>query len=58
MAKLISKRKVLTAPSLIKFLKIVSDIRKDWNFARDEVGGPWFRGQQRPALRYAVMLPG
>jgi hypothetical protein len=46
MPKSVVKRD-LTAPSLTKFLKIVGKIREDWNFARDDVGGPWFRGQQR-----------
>src|ERR1035437_5155626 len=47
MTKTIGKKKVLTAPSLIKFLKIVSEIRDDWSFARDEGGGACFRVQQR-----------
>jgi hypothetical protein len=47
MAKSNTRADVLTAPSLTKFLKIVSKIREEWNFARDDVGGPWFRGQQR-----------
>jgi FRG domain len=47
MAKSIKSNKLLMAPSLIKFLRIVSGIRDDWDFARDDVGGPWFRGQQR-----------
>ncbi len=41
------KRKVWTAPTLTEFLKIVGKTRDEWNFARDDVGGPWFRGQQR-----------
>lgn len=47
MTKSTSKSKSITAPSLAKFLKIVSEIRSDWSFERDDVGGPWFRGQQR-----------
>jgi len=47
MAKSIGDKKLLTAPSLARFLKIVSEIRGDWNFGREDVGGPWFRGQQR-----------
>jgi hypothetical protein len=47
MAKSLHSRAVVTAPGLTDFLKIVSKIRENWNFARDDVGGPWFRGQQR-----------
>ena len=25
----------------------MSEMRKDWNFGREDIGGPWFRGQQR-----------
>jgi hypothetical protein len=42
-AKSVNKKKALTARSLTKFLKIVGEIREDWNFTRDDVGGPWFR---------------
>ena len=41
------KKKVSTAPTLTEFLRIVGKTRDEWNFARDDVGGPWFRGQQR-----------
>jgi len=47
MVKSALKNNLLIATSMARFLKIVSDLRKDWNFDRDEVGGPWFRGQQR-----------
>jgi hypothetical protein len=47
MAISVIKKKVWTAPTLTEFLKIVGKTRDEWNFARDDVGGPWFRGQQR-----------
>ena len=47
MAKSVTQEKVWTAPNLSEFLKIVGETRYEWNFARDDVGGPWFRGQQR-----------
>lgn len=33
--------------SLEKFLRTVSKIRSSWSFEKDDVGGPWYRGQQR-----------
>jgi hypothetical protein len=38
---------VLAAESLSGFLNLVDGIRSKWNFDRDAIGGPWFRGQQR-----------
>jgi len=53
------KTKAKTAPviadSLEAFLKLTSQTRNDWDFERDDVGGPWFRGQQRKHWR---LLPG
>ncbi|MGO9777922.1 MAG: FRG domain-containing protein [Terracidiphilus sp.] len=37
----------LTTQTLVEFLKLISDIRKAWDFDRDDVSKPWFRGQQR-----------
>jgi hypothetical protein len=37
----------LVAPDLQTFLRLVSKLRTKWEFAKDDVGGPWYRGQQR-----------
>ena len=36
-----------SAKGLEQFLKLVSEIRVAWEFQKDDVGGPWYRGQQR-----------
>ena len=37
----------LIAETLEAFLNTVSQIREQWGFKKDDVGGPWFRGHQR-----------
>lgn len=39
----------LKADNLSDFLKVVSDIRDEWRFDNDDIGQPWYRGQQRKA---------
>jgi hypothetical protein len=46
-AKQNATRTELTVRNLQDFLKQVSAIRASWKFDRDDVGGPWYRGQQR-----------
>lgn len=38
---------ILTAETLPDFLQLVSKERANWDFDREDVGGPWFRGHQR-----------
>jgi hypothetical protein len=47
MAKRTVSKAPLTVRGLEDFLKHVSEVRRGWDFDRDEVGGPWYRGQQR-----------
>jgi FRG domain-containing protein/SET domain-containing protein len=35
------------AESLEAFFQLVSAIRVDWDYKKDDVGGPWYRGHQR-----------
>lgn len=42
-----SSKNNLVAPDLRAFLDLISEIRAQWKFAKDDVGGPWYRGQQR-----------
>jgi hypothetical protein len=44
-------RSGLFAPDLEAFLRLVSKDRRRWGFAKDDVGGPWYRGQQRKHWR-------
>lgn len=49
--KLVPRKSVskidLAAGSLEEFLKLVGEIRGNWDFEPDDVCRPWFRGQQR-----------
>src|SRR5882762_5096784 len=42
-----TKDAVLLAETLPEFLQLVSNERMNWDFDREDVGGPWFRGHQR-----------
>ena len=37
----------IVAPTLEAFLRLISKERELWGFDKDDVGGPWYRGQQR-----------
>jgi hypothetical protein len=43
-------------PDLESFLRMVSKNRENWGFAKDDVGGPWYRGQQRKHWRLVPNL--
>jgi hypothetical protein len=45
-----------TVGSVAKFLSLVGEIRAAWDFKRDDVGGPWFRGHQRKHWRLLPSL--
>jgi hypothetical protein len=42
-----AKDAILLAETLPDFLQLVSKERANWDFDKEDVGGPWFRGHQR-----------
>lgn len=54
MARTNSDKSVQVVQSIQKFLELVSEIRRGWDFAKDDIGGPWYRGQQR---KHWALLP-
>jgi hypothetical protein len=55
---LASKRtdSIFTTESLESYLTVVSQTRKLWDFSPDDVGCPWYRGQQRKYWKLAPSL--
>jgi hypothetical protein len=47
MIKRRAKRVQLEANSVDALLKLTRDVQSEWNFQQDDVGLPWYRGQQR-----------
>ena len=47
MAKRGARRTELISNNTTEFLKLVEKVEKDWSYDKDDIGRPWYRGQQR-----------